>query len=29
MKVRELARAEELAKENRRIIIEAWHEHLG
>lgn len=29
MKVRELARAEELAKENRRIIIDAWHEYLG
>ena len=29
MKVKELARAEELAEENRRIIIEAWHEHLG
>ncbi len=28
-KVRELARAEELAEENRTIIIEAWHEHLG
>jgi len=29
MKVRELARAEELAEENRKIIIEAWHGHLG
>ena len=29
MKVRDLARAEELAKDNRKLIIEAWHEHLG
>ena len=29
MKVRELARAEELAAENRTIIIEKWNEHLG
>lgn len=29
MKVQELARAEELAEENRMIIIKAWHEHLG
>jgi hypothetical protein len=28
MKVRELARAEELAKDNRKLIIEACHEHL-
>jgi len=27
-KVRDLARAEELAEENRIQIIEAWHEHL-
>ncbi len=29
MKVRELARAEELAEENRSIILEKWNEHLG
>lgn len=29
MKLRDLTRAEKLAKENRNIIIEAWHEHLG
>ena len=28
-KVRDLARAEELAEENRIQIIEAWHEHLN
>lgn len=27
-KVRDLARAEELAEENRSSIIKAWHEHL-
>ena len=27
--VRDLARAEELAQENRNNIIKAWHEHLG
>lgn len=29
MKVRELARAEELAEENRSIILEKWNEYLG
>ncbi|MBN8711702.1 MAG: hypothetical protein BGO12_18340 [Verrucomicrobia bacterium 61-8] len=29
MKVRELARAEELAEENRSIILKKWNEHLG
>lgn len=29
MKVKELARAEELAMENRKLIIAAWHEHIG
>jgi Domain of unknown function (DUF4160) len=27
LKVRELARAEELASEHRSLIIEKWHEH--
>jgi hypothetical protein len=27
-KVRDLARAEQLAEENRNSIIKAWHEHL-
>ena len=29
MKVRDLARAQELAEENKEIIIQKWHEHLG
>ncbi len=29
MKVRELARAQELAEENKEIIIRKWYEHLG
>ena len=29
LKVKELARAEELAKEHRSLILEKWHEHLG
>ena len=29
MKVRDLARAQELAEENRELIISKWHEHLG
>mgnify|MGYP000007271852 CR=1 FL=1 len=29
MKVRELTRAQELAEENRTVIIEKWHEHLN
>ncbi len=29
MKVRELARAVELAEENRGLILRIWNEHLG
>jgi hypothetical protein len=29
MKVREIARAQELAEENKEIIIRNWYEHLG
>ena len=29
LKVKELARAEELAKEHRSLILEKWHERLG
>ena len=29
LKVRELARAEELAREHQTLIIAKWHEHLG
>ena len=29
LKVRELARAEQLAVEHRSRIVEKWHEHLG
>jgi hypothetical protein len=29
LKVRELARAEELATEHRNLIIEKWHEHIN
>ena len=29
MKVRDLSRAQELAEENKQIIIQKWHEHLG
>ena len=29
LKVKELAQAEELARENRELIIRTWHEHLG
>ena len=29
MKLRELSRAQELAEENQRLIIEKWHEHIG
>jgi len=29
MKIRELARAQELAEENRNLIIQKWHEHLA
>ncbi len=28
LKVRELSRAEQLAKEHQQLIIEKWHEHL-
>jgi hypothetical protein len=28
LKVRELARAEKLAEENRELIVRAWNEHL-
>jgi len=29
LKLKELARAEELARENKKIIVEKWYEHLG
>ena len=29
LKVKELAHAEELARENRDLILRTWHEHLG
>ena len=29
LKVKELARAQELAEANKETIIEKWHEHLG
>jgi hypothetical protein len=29
MKVSELSRAEQLVEENRLLIVERWHEHLG
>lgn len=29
MTVRELSKAQRLAKENRQLILEKWHEHLG
>jgi len=29
LKMRELARAHELAEEHRQLIIDKWHEHLG
>ena len=29
MKVRELIKAQRLAEENRQLIVEKWHEHLG
>lgn len=29
LKVKELSRAEELARENLQLIIQTWHEHLG
>jgi hypothetical protein len=29
MKVSELSKAQQLAEENRELIVERWHEHLG
>jgi hypothetical protein len=29
LKIRELSKAERLAEENKKLIIEKWHEHLG
>ena len=29
MKVSELSKAQQLAEENRDLIVEKWHEHLG
>lgn len=29
LKVRELSKAQELAEENKQIIIQKWHEYLG
>lgn len=29
MKVSELSKAQKLAEENRQLILEKWHEHLG
>ena len=29
LKVRELAKAEELATEHRELIIQKWHEHIN
>jgi hypothetical protein len=29
MKVREIARAQELEEENKEVIIRKWYEHLG
>ena len=29
MKLRELAKAHELAEEHRTLIMEKWHEHVG
>lgn len=29
LKVRELARAQELAEENKTVIVQYWYEHLG
>ena len=29
MKLSELSMAQELAEENRHLILEKWHEHLG
>jgi hypothetical protein len=29
MKVNELSKAQQLAEENKQLIVEKWHEHLG
>jgi len=29
LKMRELSKAEKLAEENKKLIIEKWHEYLG
>jgi uncharacterized protein DUF4160 len=29
MKMHELRKAQELAQENRNLILERWHEHIG
>lgn len=29
MKMNELKRAQQLAQENRKLILEKWHEHIG
>ena len=29
MKMNELRKAQKLAKENRNLILEKWHEHIG
>jgi hypothetical protein len=29
LKVKELARAQQLAEENKRLIVQKWHEHLA
>ncbi|HOD81580.1 MAG: hypothetical protein BWX88_02989 [Planctomycetes bacterium ADurb.Bin126] len=29
MKVSELSKGQQLAEENRQLILEKWHEHLG
>jgi len=29
MKVSELSKAQKLAEQNRQLILEKWHEHLG
>jgi hypothetical protein len=29
LKLQELTKAEKLAEENKKLMIEKWHEHLG
>jgi len=29
MKISELSKAQQLAEENRQLIVEKWHEHIG